>query len=317
MSESHEPRKEFVQSLEWQLGREIRRRNRSPQGLRWTRRLRAKTRAVVAALMLASMGLGAVGVAAAYQAQGNQHRDVLASSYQQRTDLARRRVALAQEELSSIEKSVSMGLISDENLLAARLKLSESEEQLQLLQLQLEEVRTTGREPLNEISAPVVSGRDFVIERLRAELAGPLAMLQLQQARLKAAEKRVALGILDSSEVEAARARLAEAQAQVDLLGAKIQSREQFIRRKLDASQAELQVIESEAVQRKAALVSKVQLARRELERAAQRVQAGITPRIEEAEVKLKLQELEMELAKADLDLLAVRRSLEQRRGKE
>jgi outer membrane protein TolC len=62
-------------------------------------------------------------------------------------------------------------------------------------------------------------------------------------------------------------------------------------------------------------IAPKVELARKQLERTKTNVQLGTSQRIDLAQATLRLQELEAEAAKAELDLLLVRRQIEQRRG--
>jgi outer membrane protein TolC len=74
-------------------------------------------------------------------------------------------------------------------------------------------------------------------------------------------------------------------------------------------------VVEAEAAQRQKTLAPQVELARKRVEQARLRVQLGTGQRVDMAEATLRLQELETEMAKAELDLALIRRQLEQRRG--
>ena len=104
MPTTHQPRDQFVERLAGEIRAEMRRRNRSPQGSRWTHWLvQSPIRAAMAivTLVLASMATGGFAVAAAYQAQTNEQRQVLKASYANRVALAQQRVALAAEEMTS------------------------------------------------------------------------------------------------------------------------------------------------------------------------------------------------------------------------
>jgi outer membrane protein TolC len=72
--------------------------------------------------------------------------------------------------------------------------------------------------------------------------------------------------------------------------------------------------LESDAVQRQKTLSPKVALARKQSERAKKNVQLGLAQSVALAEATLRLQELETETAKAELDLALIRRQLAQRR---
>src|SRR5687767_2513729 len=110
MRDRHEPNEEFVEKLEWQIGREVRQRNRAAQSPRWTTWSPAKAFAAVAGLMVISMVIGGAVVAAAYQAQSNERRDQLVTNFEQRADLARKRLAMATEQMQTAEQRHSMGL---------------------------------------------------------------------------------------------------------------------------------------------------------------------------------------------------------------
>src|SRR5215831_18876608 len=96
----HEPRDEFVERLEWQVSREMRRRN-GPGGV--TRWPRLKTVLAMVGLMIVSMSAGAAVVAAGYHAQDAERRTLLTSAFEKRLALAQQRVQLATEELQAAE----------------------------------------------------------------------------------------------------------------------------------------------------------------------------------------------------------------------
>jgi hypothetical protein len=219
MRKAHEPTEEFVERLQWQVSREIRRRNRAldaPRGLQ-TSRVRLTLAAV--ALMLASMGIGAAGTAAAYQAQIKERRDQLTATFDQRAALARQRLLLVTSELEATERRVAVGVANNAEVLEGRIKVAEARAQVKSIELQIEEIRITGLEPRSEISAPRVSGRDFVTERLRIEMSVPETVAALERARVKEAETRVSVGVADPTEVEAARVRVLEVEVALETLG--------------------------------------------------------------------------------------------------
>ena len=84
MRDKHAPRSEFIEQLQSQIVTEVRRRNRLPESPRWSMPSPWKLAAVAAVLVIASMAAGGAVVAAAYEAQSNERRDVLLSGYMQR-----------------------------------------------------------------------------------------------------------------------------------------------------------------------------------------------------------------------------------------
>ena len=314
MLNQHEPNNEFVKRLEWQIGREVRVRNRSFRTTGWA--LQSRMRAVLGlvGLMALSMGIGAAVVAGAYRAQDRERRAPLISEFQQRVQLARQHLAAINEQLQRKEKDVSLGVAKPEEMLEARVNDAEAQAQLRLAELNLEEVSITGHEPLRSISSPLISGRDFVGEGLRIQMSVPQAALELEQFRLRETQKRVNLGMSPPIELGASRTQIVEIEAAIESFQKKLEIRQLFLSRKVDSPEAELRVLEAEAEQRQQTLTPKVKLAREELEAVKRRVQAGIEQHVSMAEAALRLQKLETDLAKAELDLALARRQLEQQR---
>src|SRR5262245_36292308 len=153
MRNTHEPEDSFVEKLEWQVGREVRRRNSLAQAPRWMTWSRARLATAAAALILVSMAIGGAAVAAAYEAQNNERKDQLASYYEQQLELAKRRLAMLSEQMTNAQQRVSVGLAGDTDLLEARGKVTEAQTEIQLHELSLAEVRATGQEPRPQLSA--------------------------------------------------------------------------------------------------------------------------------------------------------------------
>jgi hypothetical protein len=314
MQNPHEPRNEFVETLELDIGREVRLRNRSghTHGPIPSSRIRTAVGALV--LILASMAAGAVAVGAAYQAESNERRDLLLANYERRVALANQRLSIAGEQLQKAQQAVSLGVASPEALQESRFKVAEAQAQVRAIELQLDEIRATGREPLLEMSAPPVKGRDFVSDRLRIDMSVPEAALELARLQLQKSESLLSLGLVNTIDVDAVRGRVAEVEAAIEAFRTKLEIRQNFVSKKADAVETELRVLESDANHRQKMLSPKVALARKQLERAQKNAQLGTAQRVDLAEATLRLQELEAEIAKADLDLALIRRQLAQRR---
>lgn len=313
MDTNHEPRAEFVDRLEGRIRTEARRRQRvEPSWTRWMPQRPLPAAIAVLALVLVSMVIGGAVVAAAYQAQTNERRDVLLSAYQGRVRLAADRLNLAKTELQTAQQRFSVGTGDQNALLEAEFKVKEAQAQLVSMQLQLREVQLTGLEPLNQISAPLVSGRDFVSERLHIEMSVPVAALDWEKTRLADVQRRVAVGAASTSEMDVARSRITEIQAAVEALQRKIEIRQQFLSKQLDATLADLRVLEAEAQQRREALMPKIDLARKQAKDIAAKVEIGVASSVELAEAQIRVRELELDLMKATMDLTVIRQQIQQ-----
>lgn len=314
MLNQHEPNNEFVKRLEWQIGREVRMRNRSFRTTGWALRSRMRAVSVVVGLMALSTIIGAAVVAGAYRAQDRERRAPLISEFQQRVQLARQHFASITEQLQRKERDVSLGVAPGIEMLEAQVNVTEAQAQLRLAELHLEEVRITGHDPLSNLSSPLVSGRDFIGEGLRIEISVPQAALELEQIRLRDTKKRVEVGTVSPIVLVVSRSRIVEVEAAIESFRKKMEIRQSFLDRRIDGPEVELRVLEVEAEQRQKTLISKVELAREELERTRKMVDAGIAESVLVTEAELRLKKLEADLAKVELDLALARRQLEQRR---
>jgi outer membrane protein TolC len=310
MQDKHSPRQDYLDRLERHVLDEARRLRQTAPPAQW--HLGARWKIVIAACALAvvSMGIGAASVAAAYQAQTNQQRDLLSSDYERRLDLARQRLAIASDQLRDIERQVALGLTSRASASDAQLKVTEAQAAIHMLELQLQEVQLTGRAPVDDLSAPLVSGHDFVSDRLKVAMTVQRMTLQAAQDHLREAERRVAVGVSGSIEADTARALVVEVQAALQAFDVKMGLRQRFLAGALTAAQTDLRAIEAEAEQRRAALAPKVRLAQMQVDRVATLVQKGLVSNVDLVEARLKLQEAMADLAKVDLDLALVRQQL-------
>lgn len=319
MRDKHAPHDEFVDRLEAKIGRDVRRRNAlaSPgagpgSGLvaRWS----LKTALALATLVIVSMAIGGAVVAAAYEVQQSELRDQVASGYERRATLARERLALAEQQLKTAESQMSVGLGTQEPVLDARVKIAEAQSALKVLELQLEEIKMTSREPGMEVSSPLVSGRDFVTERWKIEMTVPTTAAEVERLRLKSLEQRVELGVISPTESEASRVRAIELETGVNIFQRKIDIRQRFLKGEYDGTMAELRLLEATTELRRKALVPKLDLAEHTAARMDERFRAGTVNPIERQEAQLKMLQLRMEIVDLDMQLAVVQKQIAQRK---
>lgn len=314
MTTKHEPREGFAERLEWQIATEVRRRNRVAEAPGWLPRSPRRVALAAGLLVVISMVAGGAVVAAAYQAKANEQRDLIAAALELRLKVAQARMDTAKAELIEVEKRVATGIEQQESRLVAQLKITAAETEMRTLQMQIEEVRLSGREPRPEITAPMVSGRDFVAQRLEAEVRLAASSLDLEKARLQAWERRWNVGMATSIDVATAQSRVVELEAAVRALQEKIDVRRRFSANALTAAQADLRVLEIEAEQRVRALQPKLDLAKQSMQLIARRVEIGTFAPLDLAQARLRVAEIEADLAKAQLDLTLIRKRLDEAR---
>ena len=318
MRDTHVPDLEFVERLESQIGADVRRRNRyadMPRWSRWLAQSPLKAAVAVTLLILMSMGVGGIVVAAAYQAQSNEQREAMKARMAQRVSLAQQRLGLANEALKTAERQASVGVEPQETALEARFKVSEAEAQLQSLQLDAAEVDATGRDPLTVVSAPLVGGRDFVSEHWKVEMRVPMAALDAEKSRLQILQRRVAVGAASNLDLEMSRTRVAELESSIQSWQTRLNIRGRFLRKDIDGPLADLYVLEAEAVQRRQTIAPRLELAQKVFKDMRARVEIGTAATLDVSQAQLKLKEIELDLLKADVDLGVIRRQIDQRRA--
>ncbi len=310
MSNPHEPRDIFVEQLEHRLRQDFDRRRRAAPAPGWFLLSKGRFALAAAALVVVSMAIGGGVVAAAYEARRSEQRNMLVETFEQRGELARRRLALASQQLREEEQRVAVGIGDRARAREARLKVAEAEAEVTLVEIDLDEIRATGREPMTTVSAPLVGGRDLVIDRWRVEKSVPVAALEIATEDVRAARTRVDVGLANISEVEAATARMFEVESAIELIGQKFEIRETFLKGGLSAAVADLRVLAAETLQRRTVLQRRLEFSRRQMQDLKVRHEIGTAGPLDLAEAEVRLQELQLAMTKTEYELALIRTRL-------
>jgi outer membrane protein TolC len=311
MNELHEPTNDFIDRLERHVGQEARRRSRRVDAPRpwWL------SATAVAASMLISMAIGGAAVAAAYEAQASARREIISRPYVQRLDLAKRKLEVVTSELSAAETRFSVGMGTLAQVLEAGLAVADARAQIEIIELQLAEVEITGEDYRNEVSSPLVAGRDFVTQRLLAGMKVPEQALTHANRFAEDVQRKVEIGTVAPIDLEIVRARIVELTMAITTFQRKVDIRRQFLAGKMDKIETELRVLEAEADQMVNTLQPKLKLAQQEAAQLASRFETGTVNQEAVAHAKLRVLTLELELSKAQLDLTVVRRRIQEHRS--
>ena len=315
MQDRHEPSDRFIERLGHEIGAEVRRRHALPASTSWRDVVGLKMLAAAAVLVIVSMAVGGAVVAAAYQNENREQRAMLASVYERKVQLEQLKLDAAKQQLQAEERRVSVGLVDQAVMLEAQQGVMEAEANLRIAMLNLAEVQATGREPRDEISAPVVPNRDFVRERLAAGMSVTQGALDLEKRRLQAAERRVRIGLAQQGELDVLRGRILELESALNAAQQKMQARELFVNNKYDSAQADLRVAEIEAEQRYRRLMPQMELAQREKERVVMLFNKGLVSQIEVTKANVKMLEIQTELQRAEMEVMLARQKLAERTG--
>jgi len=307
MPDRHEPDSRFVERLEWQLGSELRRQRGSNAHRSTFRALK------IAALMLGSVGLGAAAMGASQQLQESWRRELLEARLEVQLQLAQQRLAVQLDAIGLTRQQVEQGVVSDRELLYVELQIEQAEADATVLQLELEEIRLTGREPAGELSSPLVDGRDFVSERIQARMAVARRHLDVRERTRERARQQVDLGIASERELQAHDLVVTEAELTLESLAKQLEVRQAYLDEEITAVEAELRLLEMEAENRVALLDRRRQYFELELERFQDVIDAGAVHPTAAAQMRTQVAEIDAELRLAQQELEIVRRELERR----
>ena len=311
MSGAHEPREDFVNQLELRLRADLRHRRLAAARPRmWIPQSRWALAGLVLAVSTGSMAMGGGIVAARYEARFSEQREMLLETFQQREILARQRLALATQQLRSVQQRVSVGIDPPDAVSEVQVRVTGAEAEVKSIELDIAEIRASGREPMHLPSAPLVSGRDFVTERWKVEMAVPMAALAVERARVQAARGRVDVGMANPTEVEAMATRVIELEAAVETFQRKLELRQAFLKGGVAPATADLRGLEAETDIRRRTLLHRIEAARRRVQELKGKIQVGTANPLELGEAELHLQELELGVKKADYELLLIRKQL-------
>ncbi len=302
MSDAHEPSPEFLDHLEWQLETELRRKGRfeEPRPARGWRGLR------VAALVAFSITFGAAGVIAAERIQESGRRDLLLQRVQVRLSAAEDCMQFLEEEATRVDLLVDTGRAHQDEAETARGRVEAVALEGARLRLDLEEIRISGREPSDALSAPRLGGRDFVGERLELELSAAKVRLSRERERAERAQLMVERGVAHHSHFAQAALGVRREELLVAELENRRRLRAEFLAGKIDARDVELAAMREAAVRGFAEAQSRLEHAQQMLERAQALASAGVVSSTElrRAEIEHREAQGELELSRIELALV-------------
>lgn len=234
MPSIHQPTPEFERYLEWQVTSALRRQDRFARPARAGHRRYLGAVAVVVASMLA----GAAGVTASNRIQENQQKQLLVVQQQSDLRLAQMQVAIAEQAAKDAKHRADIGVVSRGEAAAAERALETAAMNLQRVRLNLEEVERSGQPVQDDITSPVVGGRDFVAARLDLDQKAAALAAEAAQQRLRKAKNRSDVGLGTQVEVLDAQADVVRAAGEMETVHQKIALRQQFLAGKITAKEA-------------------------------------------------------------------------------
>jgi len=300
MHERHEPDPRFVENLEWQLGRELRRKRAGSGPRPAVRALR------LGGLLLGGVALGAAAMGFSQQISDAWRKELLETRLEVQVELANQRVAMQLEALGLTREQVEQGVRSDRDLVYFELQIAQSEADATIRELELEEVRRSGKEPQDALSSPLVDGRDFVSERIEAHREVALRHLDAVRRDVELTQRRAAGGLVSEDEVRARSLIARQAELRVESLDRQLELRRAYLDSEITAVVVELKLLEEEAQNQLALLDRESEHFQREMERYQAAIDAGVMHPVTIAQIRARVAEIEgqLRLAQAELDIV-------------
>lgn len=306
MPNTHEPDAQFVEKLEWQLRGDLRRHTRhgSPR-----RRIRV---AKIAALIAVSVSLGAGAMGASQQIAESWRRDLTKARLAVQHELAEQRLRMQMSAAAQSQEQVRQGILDDLDLQLQYAQLQEARADVTVRGLDLEEFGASGLEPRDELSAPLVDGRDFVSERIRIRMdvdRRHLAVVKWEEARTL---ERFEVGVATELEVQERNLATHETQLQLEALERQLEIRQSYLGGDVSPVEAELMALENETRARIALLERQRQYRGLELQRVQRAIELG-SQSLDLAVQIQRFAEVRAQLGLAEAELDIVRRELARR----
>lgn len=285
--EDGRPDPKFVEQLEWQLRSEVRRHER----FRPVRRSRGTRRLVVTVLLSLLVGFA---TATAAQRIGDRHdARYLRQQAEGAVELAEMRLHFVQEIL---DEAAARGDADADDPQYLAWDRRRAQTDVERARLQLEEIEATNESPRDDLVAPLVAGRDFVLERLELERRMLEDRARMLHVGSEGSEDDPDTRRTVEHEVALVEAQLARVASDIDLrarfLGGAVSGEEVLRSQRADQARARLTIAETRIGQ----LEPQLEKVRRRHDRG----EAG-TKELRAAEYQLAVARVEARLARLDM----------------
>jgi len=307
-----QPDPRFVEFLEWQLASEQRRLTAFPDAAAPQAHKRKAVRmAGVLALIIASFCLGAAGTYAAVQIDDEALKALLLTKADILREQALIRFETFTHELDETKPLVENGVVSMSELDEIRFRVAVAEADLRARERDLEEITITGVAPRDDLGAPLVGDRDFVLGRIEGRSKAIRIDLERRQRSLARIAALADRGYVNRVELEAAEHGVQNAEANLRHLERRRELRAAFLAGTLTADAVELLALADRATEGAEEARRSLELAQRSLERVAKQVESAVTTRTELRRAEMDVQALQRRLRLAELERELVDRRLD------
>lgn len=294
----HQPTPEFRDRLESEIVLAFRGEQRIADN-----RKRAKRSMRAAAVILVSVAIGATAGFAPAQIRDGARRDSLLQSARGDAQIAALRLQLARENLADVQRKVEAGVLGQVSLAAALSELRTMEAKVMRARYDTEEIAATSQPPRDDFNAPVVSGRDFVKDRLQLDLMAAQQRLTSAESEASAVERKIRLGAALSSSGFDAEEELVRTRALLTELATRLKLREEFVEKGTDVQELQRRLDETQLQLDADASQRLLLLEQKRLVELEKRFSAGTVDELEVMKARLAVREREVELQRLALRL--------------
>ena len=301
-SNTYHPTDEFRDDLE----RELLRRHRRNL-LELSRRQAGSGFAKAAVMIIVSGSIGATAGFASAQIHQGGTRDSLLAAAQVDALLAKTRFDLAKVEADDVTLRVRAGAVGQEDAAASIAELRDMDARWQAAQLNIQEINASGHAPRDDLGAPLISGRDYVKQRIALQLAATQAKLDAAETTEAESERRYRAGAETEDAVTNSRLKVTHVEGQLAVLAEQVRLRDEFLAHAtspaLLAQRAENAQLRADASYDQAELSA----ARARLATVEKRRAVGAATDVELLRAQLGVKELEIELQRLTSRLRAAK----------
>ena len=300
MNKTYEPDSQFVDRLEWQLSSEYRRANR----LKSSSGKIAVSRRMVAIAVTAGVLMTGVAVTKA--------ADYIKDSWRKKIETARVETDIIMKKAHhesttrlalQAKRQFSNGLIREEEYLTIKLAADRAELDWKRSLLNLDEVKMSGEIPRNELYAPMVSGRDFVSERLMLEKMEVEMGLDLHWRHRKRFKQMAEAGLIQDYELAQIQAEIANQEVILEKIQKRLNLRTSFLEGEITAHEVEIEDRLTGAERNLRLAQSKVKSLREQLKRLKALESQGTITHMEVMQLQYALDAAQAELNLATLEM--------------
>ena len=259
-------------------------------------RVKRATWVRLAAVIVVSVAIGATAGVASGQIRDAARRDSLLDAAKADATLAALRLDLARERLTDTKRRFDVGASDATTLANADAELRAMEAQAVRTRYNIEEITATAQPPRDELNAPLVSGRDFVKDRIMLDLAAAQQRLTAAEGSFSDTDRRVRIGAASEIAVLEAKVEVSRARARMAVLAQRLTLRKEYVERGTPVEQLSARFADTQLQQDIALAQDELTLARERAALLERQRAAGVIGDFDLVQAKLKLQERELEL---------------------